>query len=122
MSSHWQTFSSDQLRSIDLRFELRSEIRWCPNCGNRTLRNYSYNGTRAGHDTLVRYVWCSVCRHYWGTTGSVIPGYTFSDPLLPEKRISLERGGEDVLFGELDKLWERGELPQNWVSFKSDPS
>ncbi|WP_154402637.1 hypothetical protein [Nocardioides speluncae] len=79
----------------------------CPNC-NGVVRHYRYEGRRPGAQTLISYIWCPTCKHYYGSTGPLPAGLQVDDPLrdlTPDERLRLE-SNLALFFHRLDELWD----------------
>jgi hypothetical protein len=88
--------------------------RVCPACGAQKVRFYLRMGDRGGRPTVMGYVWCGNCRRYNGSTGPLQPGLSFDDPFESKAPAWGKRGDEYFKF--LDEAWEKGLLPQAFIT------
>ncbi|MDF5751877.1 hypothetical protein [Spongiactinospora sp. TRM90649] len=64
---------------------------------------------------MIGYTWCAACRRVAGSTGPLPPGLVISDrwrELDPEAWEEFDRTLPRLL-ARLDRLWEKGVLPQS---------
>jgi hypothetical protein len=115
VSRPWTNFSSDDLEVLAPTLppfgQLATE-RVCPACGETSVRWYHYRNTFRDR-AKVTYVWCSACRRFYGQTTRQ-ESWELSDPLgelTGDERVALE-GDLGTFFGDLDRLWAAGSLPQ----------
>lgn len=91
-----------------------SSERECPACGARKVRSYLQEAPGRSRPSLIGYVWCANCRRFHGATGPMPAGLSFEDPLADRRMPWGSRG--DGFFRILDEAWERGLLPQRFLS------
>lgn len=105
----WRSFSAEQVsRLAETRQAADMPDGWrCPNCRG-SIRHYCYESRRRAVQTLISYVWCPTCKHYYGSTGPLPPGLEVDDPLrnlAPDERLRLESNLASFLH-RLDDLWD----------------
>jgi hypothetical protein len=116
-STRWRGYSSDEIAALsdwEIFSPPLSEHR-CPHCGKTSLRIYMYTSRVTGD--LSTQIWCYNCHSYSGWTGPQPDDVTVLDPLteLSDEEFDAINKDEGTLFGYLDRLWERGTLPQRII-------
>src|SRR5438132_13364842 len=117
MVTRWRNVATGELQSSDALARRDLSERMCPSCGQRSLRRYLSRLERARlGPALLSQTWCNNCRKFTGSTGPMPTGMSFTDPLsgLSDDERSLISGVEP-LFAELNRRWDRGELPQRFL-------
>ncbi|MFF2556225.1 hypothetical protein ACFVUS_34805 [Nocardia sp. NPDC058058] len=115
-------YDSHEVAKLDfgISFVDDQSERECPVCESVGVRTYVYRHNGGNRTVLFTYSWCKLCRRFKGWTGADTGEYTFSDPIecLPESEREIYRRSLAKLLPKLDKLWDAGELPQQFVRVK----
>lgn len=110
-----RVYSEEEKEALRAQKDLPPEEQQCPVCGALGIRRYFTMFEGRTQPTIGSQTWCPVCHTFTGSTGPALGRVVESDPMKDDPDAPRGEGGQaamEAFFSYLDRLWDKGLLPQ----------